>query len=215
MYMYDIRDSMASLFLVLALAVALPLTIAAVVLALIGKRKSKIAVIGFAVIAVLLVIGTLVNGLIGLNRGDFYDGRMHHHPCTWVELGLCCGALTIALLIFIGALISVLKPNKEKQEEDEQLDVVVSTRLDGDFVFVTACANCGIGLWTSICVSFAGIMGVESKNYTKKLNRVLTAVRRKLEEVAKANPEYEFRDFRVVKEGAVAYTGTMMGVKKK
>ena len=203
------RDSMASLFLILALAIALPLALISVVLGLMSKSKLKNVIFFFAVITVLLIVGTLVNGIIG-NKYYDYDG---HHPCTWVELGLSCGALTVGLFLFIGALYAFFSTRTVANKQ--VVEVVVDTKLDGDYAFVTACSNCGIGLWTSICVSFASILGVESKNYTKKLNKVLTAVREKLDEVAKANPQYDFRDFRVVKEGKVAYTGTMMGVKKK
>ena len=79
-------------------------------------------------------------------------------------------------------------------------------------VLLTASANVGVGLWTSICLAFAKVFGVESKNFSKKLNIVMDLLKEKLELQMCELPGFEFTDFRVVKDGTLAYTATVLGV---
>ena len=79
-------------------------------------------------------------------------------------------------------------------------------------ILLTATSNCGVGLWTSICVMFASIFGVKSVNYQRKMNKITTEIKRSLEKQMEKNPNYTYGDFRIVKEGNLAYTGTVLGV---
>lgn len=83
--------------------------------------------------------------------------------------------------------------------------------MENKVIIITASANVGIGLWTSICVVFANIFGIESKNFSKKMQRVMDKVKKDLEEQMSKYPEIEFSDFRIVKDGSLAYTGTVIG----
>ncbi len=82
-------------------------------------------------------------------------------------------------------------------------------------VLLTASSNCGTGLWTSICVFFASIFGVESKNYTKKMEKTTKRIKDSLLEQAIKYPDYEFEDFKIIKEGKLKYSGSLLGVLKE
>ena len=72
---------------------------------------------------------------------------------------------------------------------------------------VTASSNSGIGLWTSICIFFASIFGVESKNLMKKQNKVLDkALARLLENISTLGNFTNVSDFRVTWQGKLAVT---------
>ena len=76
-----------------------------------------------------------------------------------------------------------------------------------DTVILTSSANTGIGLWTSICVAFASIMGCESKNYKRKQKRILKKANEELyKQLAELGPGYELFDYRVVETGKLAIT---------
>ena len=83
--------------------------------------------------------------------------------------------------------------------------------MENKSIVLTASANVGIGLWTSICVFFANIFGIESENYSKKLQYVMDKVKKDLEEEMSKYPDVKFSDFRIVKDGSLAYTGTVIG----
>ena len=79
---------------------------------------------------------------------------------------------------------------------------------------VTASANIGRGLWTSICVAFTHIFGVESKNLEKKHQRVLSAAEKRLhEKVFELGPGYVIEDFRVNWETPLSVTVSALAVK--
>ncbi len=211
------KDSLASTFLILALAIGLPFALISIALVIKKKGAMKAAAIFLSVLAIMLVIGTLVNAIIGINHARDYG----HHPCTWVALGLSCGAMAVGLIaLCVGVYAFFSKSGQQAQNSAAQTVtdngyVIVKKKIDGDVALFTAASNNGVGLWTSICISFASIFGVESVNYTRKMNMVLTRVSSKLEEVMKEYPEFEYRDFRVIKEGNLAYTASVMGIRKK
>lgn len=65
---------------------------------------------------------------------------------------------------------------------------------------LTGSSNRGIGLWTMICVYFACIFGVKSKNYDKKRKMMLAEAKQELLVQFSKLPagEYTMADFRVV-----------------
>ena len=72
---------------------------------------------------------------------------------------------------------------------------------------VTASANTGRGLWTSICVFFAHIFGVESKNLLVKHNKVLTIAEERLcQKINELGPDFVIEGFRVVWETPLSVT---------
>lgn len=74
-------------------------------------------------------------------------------------------------------------------------------------VILTSSANTGIGLWTSICVAFAGILGCESKNYKRKQQRILKKANKELyKQLEELGPGYELFDYRVVETGRLSIT---------
>ena len=78
---------------------------------------------------------------------------------------------------------------------------------------LTASANCGIGLWTAICVAFSSVFGVESHNFTEKQTKVLNAAKERLsEEFQGLGPGFTLIDFRVVWERKLSVTVSAMAV---
>ena len=72
---------------------------------------------------------------------------------------------------------------------------------------LTASANIGVGLWTSICVGFANVFGVESKNYRTKQKKVLAAAnKRLLSQLDALGAGYKLTDYRVTWSGKLSVT---------
>ena len=82
-------------------------------------------------------------------------------------------------------------------------------------LLLTANANVGIGLWTSICVAFCKIFGGESAAYRMKVNRVSTSIKNRLYKEMDKYPNYKFEDFRIVKEGNLSLVGSVLGTLKE
>ena len=79
-------------------------------------------------------------------------------------------------------------------------------------LLLTASANVGVGFWTSICCAFAKLGGVESKNFSKKMQRVMNNVKKRLQEQMDQLEGFEFHDFRMVQNGNLSYTGTIIAI---
>ncbi len=84
---------------------------------------------------------------------------------------------------------------------------------DKNVVLLSASANTGIGLWTSICVCFAHIFGCESQNFKKKQNKIIGKIKEDLKRQMDNYPDYSFSDFRITLHSKLAFTGTVMGIK--
>lgn len=82
-------------------------------------------------------------------------------------------------------------------------------------ILLTANANIGVGLWTSICVGFCAIFGRESLHYRQKVSTAINLVKNRLNKAMKDNPDYDFEDFRIVKEGKLSFVGTVLGTLKE
>lgn len=200
-------DGLALTFLILALVVGLPMAIVSLILGFKRGGTAKSAAIFLTILVAGLAIGTLVNAIIGMAKVEVYwDDDVRHHACTWVALGLSCGTMGFGLIeiITVVALYFVRTPT-----------ATGSSTSYGDYILLTAASNIGVGLLTSICIALVSIFGIESKNYTRKMDIALGAVKSKLEDMMSKLPDYDFRDFRVVKEGNLAYTGSVMGIKRK
>ena len=77
-----------------------------------------------------------------------------------------------------------------------------------------ASANSGIGLFTMICRGFTMILGIESKNYLKKQNKVLNQAKERLnEELASLGADYELSDMRVTWQGGLTVTVSALAVR--
>ena len=120
-------DVLALIFLILSIIGAI-LAGASIAVALSAKSKAKYAVYFFAVLSIMLFIGTLVNAIIGFAE---YEPEWHdHHPCAWVALGLGIGAFVVGLLCIAGAfIVKKMKPaapyysfNEERGEEETNED---------------------------------------------------------------------------------------------
>lgn len=83
--------------------------------------------------------------------------------------------------------------------------------MENKNIVLTASANVGVGLWTSICIAFANIFGVRSHNYNAKLEYVMNLVKEKLKAQMDKYPGVQFSDFRIVQDGKLAYTATVIG----
>lgn len=79
-------------------------------------------------------------------------------------------------------------------------------------ILLTASENVGVGLWTSICIAFASIFGVKSRSFNRKLNRVMKRLKEDLYDQMDDYPGYDFSDFRIVRDGSLAYTASVIGV---
>lgn len=81
-------------------------------------------------------------------------------------------------------------------------------------VILTSSSNCGIGLWTSICVFFCGIFGIESKAYRKKQSKVVTNIKLSIRnQFENLEGEYELRDFRITWNGNLSATASTVASK--
>lgn len=83
--------------------------------------------------------------------------------------------------------------------------------MENKNVVLTASANVGVGLWTSICVACANVFGVRSDHYNAKLEYVMDLVKKKLKAQMDKYPGVQFSDFRIVQDGKLAYTATVIG----
>ena len=81
-------------------------------------------------------------------------------------------------------------------------------------ILLTVASNRGIGFWTSICLGFSNFFGFKSYRYNLKLNAILKEITEKLEEKMENYPDYDFSDFRIVKENKLCYIGSVYGVLK-
>ena len=99
-------DSLATIFILLSILGAI-LSIIAMVM--VGKCRSNLKPLVFflGVLAIALFIGTLVNGIIGGPRVEDWGYKVWHHPCTWVALGLGCGAIVNGVLALVAALVAL------------------------------------------------------------------------------------------------------------
>ena len=80
---------------------------------------------------------------------------------------------------------------------------------------LTASSNIGIGLWTSICVFFCSIFGIESQNYRNKQRAVLARANRDLTMSLKAlGPGYTLVDYRVTWSSSLSVTVSALAVKE-
>ena len=80
---------------------------------------------------------------------------------------------------------------------------------------LSASANTGIGLWTSICVAFSKIGGVESNKLTLKQSSVLEKAKRRLESRFKDLGEgWVLSDFRVTWSNLLEATVTALATKE-
>lgn len=90
-----------------------------------------------------------------------------------------------------------------------------SVKNDQDVILITASAHLGLGFWTHICMSFADFFGKTSIRYETKLYKVMGLINLRLLTKMKSFPDYDFVDYRIVKDGKLSYVGSCMGIKKK
>ena len=187
-----------------------------------NKNNSRFIILALFIFVVGLFIGTFVLTLVGakVTSYDYYDGHYHfyHRGASWVAMGLSCGAMLFAAIeFFVYYVVKNMKPKEKPTNDLKDADLSVHSEVfeNKNYIVLSASANVGIGLWTSICASFTRIFGVESKNLTKKMNRATAAARARLMQEMERYPDFEFSDFRVIKDGAIAYTASVMGIRKK
>ena len=110
---------------------------------------------------------------------------------------------------------------EEKQKEEVTDNEPNSTKLelsqsleDNNQIILYSASNIGLGLWTSICVMVSSIFGVKSKNYEKKMNKVIESIKLDLQKQMSEYKDFEFSYYKIVKERGLAYYGTVMGKRK-
>ena len=124
-------DGLALTFLILTCAIAFPFAFASLILNLLPNKRKYIIPTFISLITIGLCIGALVNAILGLTLSGtvtygYYDSYSHmtryysyfyRHPCSWVALGLSCGAMfvgAISLLIILIIRIREALSNKSK-----------------------------------------------------------------------------------------------------
>lgn len=216
-----VDGNMVDFFPIIFLALGSIGAVLALVALIIGRgrhNQARSKVVGYAAVSFVFEAGVIPDAVISHNiplcdyvyTGYGYENVYYHHPCAWVTLGLACGALIFGLLALIMQIKHLHDPNEVMEDVMEDQLIYPGQKV----VVFTASSNNGLGLWTSICQMFAAIFGVESKNVSKKCKRTAARVRRQLTNLMQKHPEYEYSDFRIVKDGNVAYTGTVYGVLK-
>ena len=186
------------------------MAIAAIVLtAIIVKKGNKLGPIGVSIFALLLCLAALICAIIAYVAIEDYDDHARN-VYSWTAFGLACGAIVFGAVSILVAIHAM----KNKKEEVEMVVEPNEPVVNGNYVLLSASANVGTGLWTSICVACAAILGVESKNYTKKMERANKAVKARLLKQMSNYPDFVFEDFRIVRDGNLAYTGTVIGTRK-
>ena len=73
-------------------------------------------------------------------------------------------------------------------------------------VTITASANTGIGLWTSICVAFCSLLGRESNHFKAKQDRILRMANTRLNKLAETLKAKCITDYRVTWSGSLSVT---------
>ena len=80
---------------------------------------------------------------------------------------------------------------------------------------LTASANTGIGLWTSICYFFSQIGGGESFNFYSKQKKLISKANVRLEKQLNSLPEgFELSDYRVTWNTPLSVTVSALAIKK-
>ena len=83
-----------------------------------------------------------------------------------------------------------------------------------EYKLLTASTNTGIGLWTSICVGFSAIFGVQSLAFKKKQNRILYAANRDLlNQFKELGSGYSLHDYRVFWSSKLSVSVSAMAIK--
>ena len=173
-----------------------------------AKAIKKILILVASVATLALFI---VSTIMFFSEGDYgYWNWDYAFEYAWSGFGLGIGALVSGVICLV--LTKIKFAEKEEQEEtDEPVEIIAK----GNFVLLSASSNVGIGFLTSICVACASLVGVESKNYTKKMNKAAAMVKERLLKQMEKYPDFDFADFRIVRDGRLAYTGTVIGTKKQ
>ena len=78
-------------------------------------------------------------------------------------------------------------------------------------IILTSTRNTGIGLWTSICLSFANAFGRSCERYNQKARSVIYLIKKELEKQMSAHPDYEFGDIRLTSDKPLSFTGSVTG----
>ena len=105
--------TIASTFLTLTLAVALPLALVAAIFHGVKLKPRNGALIFFNIVAFGLIIGAFVNAIVGLALSSeaytYYDSYFKRysyvpesiHECSWVAMGLSIGAMALGLVVML------------------------------------------------------------------------------------------------------------------
>lgn len=82
-------------------------------------------------------------------------------------------------------------------------------------ILLTAHEYIGLGIWTRVCIIVSSIFGMKSKSYDNKRTRVLESIKQDLYTQMADYEDYDFSDFRIVREDNLNYIGTVMGVRRE
>ena len=119
--------SIASTFLSLTVGVAFPLALIAAIFhgAKLRPRNGGLGFFNF--VAFALTIGALVNAIIGLALSEeaysyynTYSKRLVYepeyiHPCSWVAMGLCIGAMVMGLIVMLSTFGCIKRRKRRRQ----------------------------------------------------------------------------------------------------
>ena len=106
-------DVISFVFLFVTLCVPLPLSIISFVNSFKTRRIGKIFSILISALALSLTIAAFINAVLGLSLSGYYYQYytvnnktnyyvyFYRHPCSWVALGLGCGAIVCAFAAMI------------------------------------------------------------------------------------------------------------------
>lgn len=112
------NDSIGIIFLMLAIFVGIPLFVTSLIFSIKLRGKLRFIPRILAILVGALTLAAIINCSIGIESysdtrtyhstiaGEIYYNAFHwRHPCSWVGMGLCCGAMLFGIAALTLALI--------------------------------------------------------------------------------------------------------------
>ena len=120
---------LASTFLSLTIAVALPMAIVAMIFHIKKLKPANVFLVLLNLLAIGLIIGAFVNSILGLSLSEeaysYYNTYTksyvyypeYTHPCSWVAMGLGIGAIVVSLIVMLATFGCISARRRARRAE--------------------------------------------------------------------------------------------------